>query len=237
MAEDKGDIKETRNNRPRDRNNLEEDPNGAQQYLPNVVRLEPDIGLGNRVQEDRKFTQLLRYIAEILDTEFDCISGPRRNEASQPRREEGSISFRHFLQNNPGTSNAAYPDLYNCSRQENSHFDGSNLDPDSPDLPDFVQDHLAVEHMYFNDGTVTGVQNLPDFASCVPRINPAVHRHRSGTSSLRLLFFTIRKQVTSSFQRCSSSLKKSYCSLQFKKNCTDSVPSFQNELPRFPDHV
>lgn len=48
------------------------------------------------------------------------------------------------------------------------------MDPDSPDLPDFVQDHLAVEHIYFNNDShsITNAQNLPDFASCVPR-NPS----------------------------------------------------------------
>lgn len=104
-------------------------------------------------------------------TEF-FITGKSRSSGSHPRREESAISFRHFLQNNAGHSNTSYPDLYSCSRQERPLIDGSIVDPESPDLPDFVQDHLAVEHMYFNDGTnvqSVNVQNLPDFASCLLR--------------------------------------------------------------------
>lgn len=82
------------------------------------------------------------------------------------------------------SSNTSYPDLYSCSRQERPLIDGSIVDPESPDLPDFVQDHLAVEHMYFNDGTnvqSVNVQNLPDFA-CLLRdeSNEARHCQRLG---------------------------------------------------------
>lgn len=109
------------------------------------------------------------------------VTGKRRSSGGHPRREESSISFRHFLQNEAGhSSNTPYPDLYSCSRQERPLIDGS-IDPESPDLPDFVQDHLAVEHMYFNDGSTVqsvNLQNLPDFASCMLRHENNEIRHR-----------------------------------------------------------
>ncbi|KAK7604444.1 hypothetical protein V9T40_005630 [Parthenolecanium corni] len=130
-------------------NNNEDDVNHFE-YPPNVVRFDPDIGLGNQ-QSARK----------------------RRSSGGHPRREESSISFRHFLQSEAGhSSNTTYPDLYSCSRQEGPLVDGSIVDPESPDLPDFVQDHLALENTYFNDGTnlkSVNVHNLPDFAPCLLR--------------------------------------------------------------------
>ncbi|XP_065213680.1 uncharacterized protein LOC135840872 [Planococcus citri] len=116
-----------------------------EEYLPNIVRLEPDIGLGDHSQE-----------------------GKRRNpDGSQTRREDGPISFRHFLQNDAGaasssaSSSSACPDLYRYSRQERPNPEGSAVDPESPVLPDFVQDNLALEHIYFNSDFNPKV--LPDF--------------------------------------------------------------------------
>lgn len=92
------------------------------------------------------------------------VIGKRRNHEAN-RREDGPISFRHFLQNDTGsgypTSTTAYPDLYRCSRQERSNPEASVTDPESPVLPDFVQDNLALEHIYFNSDFNSKV--LPDF--------------------------------------------------------------------------
>lgn len=122
--------------------------------------------------------------------------GKRRSSGGHPRREESSISFRHFLQSEAGhSSNTTYPDLYSCSRQEGPLVDGSIVDPESPDLPDFVQDHLALENTYFNDGTnlkSVNVHNLPDFAPCLLRDeNSEPHLYQRPGNEIFLLKFTI----------------------------------------------
>lgn len=99
---------------------------------------------------------------------FICTGKRRNQETSQPRREDGPISFRHFLQNDAGassssaSSSAAYPDLYRCARQERPTPDAPAMDPENPVLPDFVQDNLALEHIYFNSDYNSKI--LPDFA-------------------------------------------------------------------------
>ena len=97
-----------------------------------------------------------------------CRVGKRRNpDGGQTRREDGPISFRHFLQNDTGAASSsascstACPDLYRYSRQERPNPEGSAVDPASPILPDFVQDNLALEHIYFNSDFNPKV--LPDF--------------------------------------------------------------------------
>lgn len=102
----------------------------------------------------------------ICSNSSASIGISRNNDDS--RREESSISFRRFLQNNGHNNRSVHPDLFSCSRQDRSN-EGAAIDPENPDLPDFVQDHIAVEQIYFNNTAPLASANLPDFASFMSR--------------------------------------------------------------------
>jgi hypothetical protein len=140
--------------------------------LPDMFILEPDIGLGDHVKANRKLVPLSQDVRNIdiqyRALNYSNVSAGINRSNENARREESSISFRRFLQNDGHSGRPAHPDLYTCARQDRSH-EGASVDPESPDLPDFVQDHLAVEQMYFNDGASLPSGNLPDFASFMSR--------------------------------------------------------------------
>lgn len=98
------------------------------------------------------------------------------NEGKSNRKEDTLVSFKHFLNSSSNTriNVKPSPDIYDSVSRNNTLEAGPSGFTDrctgnsdiSSALPDFVQDHLAMEQHYFNrnvfpDYGVSGVPNIP----------------------------------------------------------------------------